>query len=48
MDKIKSILGMFKSQQEAQRVIAQSGKIDPRDRARLNAIIAGAANFKEP
>ena len=48
MDKIKSILGMFKSQQEAQKVIAQSGKIDPRDKARLNAIIAGAANFKEP
>ncbi|MFZ9611307.1 MAG: hypothetical protein ACO294_11455 [Methylococcales bacterium] len=48
MDKINAILKMFRSEQEAKQAIAQSSKIDPRDRARLNAIIAGAANFKEP
>lgn len=48
MDKIKAILKIFKSQEEAKQAIAQSSKIDPTIKAKLDAIIAGAANFKEP
>ena len=48
MAKIHAILKMFRSEEEAKQVIAQSSKINQQVKAKLDAIIAGAANFKEP
>jgi len=45
---IKSILGTLKGEQEIKRIIDQSSKITPADKAKLDQILAGAHNFKEP
>jgi len=48
MEMIKAIVAVFKGEEEVKQVIAQSQKIAPQDKAKLDAIIAGAQNFKEP
>jgi hypothetical protein len=45
---IKTILGTIKGEQEIKRIIDQSSKITPSDKAKLDKIILGAANFTEP
>lgn len=45
---IKAIMAVLKGEEEVKKVIANSQKINPNDKAKLDAIIAGAANFKEP
>lgn len=45
---IKAIMGVLQGEQEVKQVIAQSQKINPKDKAKLDAIIAGAKDFKEP
>lgn len=48
MNLIKSLLAVMQGQQDVKQVIAKSQKLDPRDKAKLDSIIAGAQNFKEP
>ena len=45
---IKAIMNVFRGEQEVKQIIAQSQKINPKDKAKLDAIIAGAKDFKEP
>jgi len=48
MTGIKAMIDIFKGEEELKKVIANSKKIDPRDKMKLDQIIAGAANFREP
>jgi len=48
MEKIKMIMALFKGEEDMKQVIANSKKIAPQDKAKLDAIVAGAANFQEP
>lgn len=45
---IKAIMAVLKGEQDVKKVLDNSAKITPQDKAKLDAIIAGAANFKEP
>lgn len=45
---IKRILSVLRGEQDIKNIIDNSKKIDPRDKAKLDAIIAGAKNFNEP
>lgn len=45
---IKDIMAVLQGEQDVKRIIDRSRKIDPRDKAKLDAIIAGASNFQEP
>lgn len=45
---IRSILSILQGEQDVKSVIDNSKKLDTKDKAKLDAIIAGAANFKEP
>jgi hypothetical protein len=47
MQMIKALIDVLDGEKDVQRVIDQSKKIDPRDKAKLDQIIAGADNFKE-
>jgi hypothetical protein len=48
MNGIRSILSILQGEQDVKSVIDNSKKLDTKDKAKLDAIIAGAANFKEP
>jgi hypothetical protein len=45
---IQSIMTILRGEQDVKNIIDNSKKIAPSDKAKLDAIIAGAANFKEP
>jgi hypothetical protein len=47
MKMIQALIDVLDGEQDVKRVIDQSKKIDPRDKAKLDKIIAGAGNFKE-
>lgn len=47
LEGIKLIMQLFKGQEDVKSIIDNSKKIDPRDKAKLDAIIAGAQGFKE-
>jgi hypothetical protein len=48
MDSFRKLMSWFKSEQALKAVIDNTKKITPADKAKLDAIIAGAKNFKEP
>jgi hypothetical protein len=48
MNGIRSILSILRDKQDIKNVIDNSKKLDSNVKAKLDAIIAGAANFKEP
>ena len=48
VEAIKRMLAVIKGEGDLKDIIAKSQKIDLRDKAKLDNIIAGAANFKEP
>ena len=45
---IQAMVTMFKGEEALKQVIANSKKITPADKMKLDKIIAGAANFQEP
>jgi hypothetical protein len=47
LELIKTMYDIFQGQQDVRRIIDNSKKIDPRDKAKLDAIIASAADFQE-
>jgi hypothetical protein len=47
IEKFKAIAALFRGQADVQKIIDQSAKINPADKAKLDSIIAGAKNFKE-
>lgn len=47
MDMLQAMMSVLQGEQDLKRVIDSSKKIDPRDKAKLDAIIAGATNFKD-
>lgn len=48
MAKIKLMMAAMNGKDEMTQLINNSKKVTPQDKAKLDAIIAGAANFKEP
>ena len=48
MEKLKTLMNIFQGEDDMKRIIDNSKKIAPQDKAKLDAIIAGAQNFKEP
>jgi len=44
---IKAIMAVLQGQNDVKRIISQSQKIAPQDKAKLDAIISGAKNFKD-
>lgn len=48
MQLIQSMMAVMQGQDDVKQIIAQSQKITPQDKAKLDRIIAGAADFKEP
>jgi exonuclease VII large subunit len=47
LELIKAMYDIFQGQQDVRRIIDNSKKIDPRDKAKLDSIIAGAGDFQE-
>lgn len=47
LEKIQLIMALLKGEEDLKKTIDNSKKITPQDKAKLDAIIAGAANFKE-
>lgn len=47
MAQIQAMLAILQGQDDVKKVIASSQKLDPRDKAKLDAIISGAQNFKD-
>jgi hypothetical protein len=47
MASIQAIMSVLQGEEDIKRVIDNSRKIDPRDKAKLDAIIAGAGNFRK-
>jgi ParB-like chromosome segregation protein Spo0J len=47
MQMIKALINVLDGEKDVQRVIDQSKKIDPKDKAKLDQIIAGAGGFRE-
>jgi hypothetical protein len=45
---IQAMLAVLKGEEDIKGIIDRSRKIDPRDKAKLDAIIAGAKDFQEP
>jgi hypothetical protein len=48
MEMIKALMNVFKGEEDVKQIIDNSKKITPQDKAKLDKIIAGAKNFKEP
>jgi hypothetical protein len=48
MGKLKAIMSLFQGEEDVKQIIDNSKKINPQDKAKLDAIIAGAGSFKEP
>ena len=47
MEMIKAVMDMVQGEQEIKKIIDQSKKINPADKAKLDKIIAGSANFRD-
>ncbi len=48
MQKLQAMINILQGEQDLKNVIDRSSKIEPKDKAKLDAIIAGAKNFKDP
>jgi hypothetical protein len=48
MQMIQAMVNVLQGEQDIKQIIDRSQKITPQDKAKLDAIIAGAKNFKEP
>jgi hypothetical protein len=48
LEGLKLLMSVLKGEEDIKSVIDNSKKLDPKDKAKLDAIIAGAKNFKEP
>lgn len=47
MEQLRAIMDIFQGQQNIKQIIDNSKKVTPQDKAKLDAIIAGAKNFKD-
>jgi hypothetical protein len=48
MQMIQAMVNVLQGEDNIKQIIDNSKKITPQDKAKLDAIIAGAKNFKEP